>query len=120
MTVNARARARMAELREQLRTVTEPDEIARIDRELSTAEAKALLSSDDEHLAELVEWVHIVTGSDGVRFDDAARIAFGRVRILSIDDLRDQLVELADRSDLGYTELISRIADETRQNRLQA
>jgi hypothetical protein len=119
MTVNARARARISELREQLRTVTDHEEIARIDRELSTAEAKALLSSDDEHLGDVVSWIDdTVTNPD--RIDDVDRVleqAFDRVRILSIDDLRDLIVV---RLGVLFDEPARRAAQRARQNRLQA
>lgn len=119
MTVNARARALISELREQLRTVTDPDEIARIDRELSTAEAKALLSSDDEHLGDVVSWIDdTVTNPD--RIDDVDRVleqAFERVRILSIDDLRDLIVA---RLGALFDEPAHHAAYRARQNRLQA
>lgn len=119
MTVNARARARIAELREQLRHTADPDEIGRIDRELSVAEAKALLSSDDEHLGDVVSWIDdTVTNPDSI--DDVDRVlaqAFERVRILSIDDLRDLIVA---RLGALFEEPANVAARHARQNRLQA
>lgn len=119
MTVNATARRRIEELRYELRRATNPEHVANLDRQLSHEEAKALLSSDDAHLADVVaQFVDDHYPSiDPAKLAHNLHHAFNRVRILSIDDLRAALAEV-----LGpdARPILNAAAEQARQNRLQA